>query len=134
MATNGVSNCREHLKRLQPADSSVSTKSKEKQHYRVRSNSHAENSGWQNLTALECSAVPYGSVICSDHSAFVHLIDPRVKYSKQTGGLRFHSGASLASFLLSKERVKVETPPTNDSNKTSTNAQDIDLKLSKFDI
>ncbi|CAH8831398.1 unnamed protein product [Trichobilharzia szidati] len=95
----------------------------------VRSNSHSENSGWQNLTALECSAVPYGAVICSDHSAFVHLIDPRVKCSKQTGGLRFHSGASLASFLLSKERIKVETPPTNDSNKTSTNAQDIDLKL-----
>ncbi|CAH8446385.1 unnamed protein product [Schistosoma intercalatum] len=76
----------------------------------VRSNNQSENSSWQNLTAINCSSVPYGAVICSDQSGFVHLIDPRAVCSGRTGSLRFHSGANLASFLINKERSKFETP------------------------
>ncbi|CAH8443535.1 unnamed protein product [Schistosoma turkestanicum] len=75
----------------------------------VRSTNRIENS-WQNLTAMNCSAIPYGSVICSDQSGFVHLIDPRAISSGRTGSLRFHSGANLASFLFNKERSKFEVP------------------------
>ncbi|VDP45463.1 unnamed protein product [Schistosoma curassoni] len=75
----------------------------------VRSNNQSENSSWQNLTAINCSSVPYGAVICSDQSGFVHLIDPRAVCSGRTGSLRFHSGANLASFLINKERSKFET-------------------------
>ncbi|KAH8853532.1 WD repeat-containing protein 81 [Schistosoma japonicum] len=75
----------------------------------VRSNCQWENSSWQNLIAMNRCSVPYGTVICSDQSGFVHLIDPRAVHSGRTGSLRFHSGANLASFLINKERPKLET-------------------------
>ncbi|CAH8487059.1 unnamed protein product [Heterobilharzia americana] len=97
----------------------------------VRSHSQYENSGWQNLTAMECSTVPYGAVICSDHLGFIHLIDPRVRCLGQTSSLHFNSGASLASSLLNKERSKVEIP-TSDSSKLLTNSQNFDFKLTPY--
>ncbi|CAH8484296.1 unnamed protein product [Schistosoma rodhaini] len=89
----------------------------------VKSNNQSENSSWQNLTAMNCSAVPYGAVICSDQSGFVHLIDPRAVCSGRTGSLRFHSGSNLASFLLNKERSKFETPISESIKHTSYNTK-----------
>ncbi|KAK4472489.1 hypothetical protein MN116_003737 [Schistosoma mekongi] len=84
----------------------------------VRSNCQWENSSWQNLIAMNCCSVPYGTVICSDQSGFVHLIDPRALHSGRTGSLRFHSGANLASFVINKERPKLETS-TDDYSKNA---------------